>query len=286
MKLKYSIDITEDSTWFVNTPNDIAKRLPFYVNEYGHYFARSNYFTERQDQKNYLLIHTLSGKGYLNYRDREYVLGANQTVMFHCAPHHMYKTVQGESWDFLWFHFNGTSAKEYFSLLNQDSLNIITESDPLRFRKMLEDLFASFTVNDIPANVKIAMITTNIISHLLISKFASVKNKKHAEHQSDIEKVIGHIQCHYKSKLDMEALAQIACMSKYYLIRLFKSHTGVSPYEFLINYRINKAKELLKTTEYSVGEICTLAGFNDYSHFIREFKKVVGMTPLKYRFIL
>ncbi len=284
MKLKYILDISDKSTWFVNTPNDIARRLPFYINEYGHYIAGSTYFTERQEQKNYLLLYTLSGKGYLNYCGKEYVLGAKQAVLIHCAPYHMYKTIPGDPWDFVWFHFNGTSAKEHFNLLNQDSLNVITVSDPLRFRKMLDDLFSSFTVSDIAANVAISMITTNIISHLFISRFVPAKNEKHAEHRNDIEKVIRHIQCHYQSKLEMEELAQIACMSKYYFIRLFKSHMGVSPYDFLINYRINKAKELLKTTEYSVGEICTLAGFNDYSHFIREFRKVVGITPLKYRF--
>lgn len=285
MKLKYSMDISEKSTWFVNTPTDVAKRLPFFINEYGHYIACSSYFTERQEQKNYLLIYTLSGKGLLNYCGKEYVLGANQAVMIHCVPYHMYKTFPGDLWDFRWFHFNGTSAKEYFHLMNPDALSIITVSDPLGFQKMLDELFSSFTVNDISANVRISRITVDIISYLIVSKFVPAENKKHAEHRKDIERLILYIQRNYSSKLSMEDLSKTACMSKYYLIRLFKSHTGVSPYDFIKNFRINKAKELLKTTEYSVGEICTLTGFNDYCHFIRQFREVVGVTPLKYRFL-
>lgn len=285
MKLKYALDIGEKSTWFVNTPSELSKRLPFYINEYGHYMAGPTYFTERQKQKNYLFIYTISGKGYLKYSQKEYVLEPHQAVIIHCDNYHMYKTFQSDIWNFKWFHFNGTSAKEYFTLLNQDGLNILTVNDPATFENMVDGLFSLPHINDIPSNVKLSMITTNIISFLIMNRFTPAKSKKYSEHRSDIEKVINYIYNSYQKKIDIDDLVKIACVSKYYFIRLFKNHTGVCPYDFIINYRINKAKELLRTTDYTIGEICVMTGFNDYNNFIRGFKKVVGITPLKYRSI-
>ena len=285
MKLKYTLDISDESTWFVHTPNDIARKLPFYINEYGHYMAYPDYYTERQHQKNYLVIYTLSGEGLLHYWGKDYILRPNEAVLIYCEPYHLYRTAPGNRWDFMWFHCNGTSAEAYFNLLNQEFLSVVAIREPSQFRKMLDDLFCAFTVNDIAAHVNVSMITTNILSHVLISRFTPEQNRKHEKHHSDIQKVIRYIQSHYTCSMDMEQLAQIACMSKHYFIRVFKGYMGVSPYDFLINYRINKAKVLLKTTEYSVGEICSLVGFNDYSHFIRQFGKVVGITPLKYRIV-
>jgi len=58
---------------------------------------------------------------------------------------------------------------------------------------------------------------------------------------------------------------------------------GTSPYEYLINFRINKSKTLLKETSLTVNEISVMVGYNEVTNFIRDFKKYLGTTPLKYR---
>jgi AraC-like DNA-binding protein len=67
------------------------------------------------------------------------------------------------------------------------------------------------------------------------------------------------------------------------LIRIFNKHVGTSPYEYLINFRINKSKTLLKETSLTVNEISVMVGYNEVTNFIRDFKKYLGTTPLKYR---
>src|SRR5690242_7505506 len=118
MKLEFSLDISQESTWFVKTPSPVSKRLPFYINEYGHYIANAAYFTERQGQEDFLLIYTLSGSGLLKYSGQEYLLEKNQTVVINCENYHLYRTASVEPWRFMWVHFSGTSAKEHYSLLN------------------------------------------------------------------------------------------------------------------------------------------------------------------------
>lgn len=69
----------------------------------------------------------------------------------------------------------------------------------------------------------------------------------------------------------------------YYLSQLFKSITGVSLYQYLINYRINVAKSHLVSTAFTVDEIAWKTGFCSTSHFIKTFRLKIGQTPLKYR---
>jgi AraC-like DNA-binding protein len=283
MKLKYSLDVSEKSTWLVNTPSPLSKKLPFYINEYGHYIANSTYYTERQGQNNFLLMYTLSGKGSLRYNNQEYILEQNQAVVIDCNNYHIYKTYSEEPWVFMWIHFNGIAAKEYYSILNEETLNIIYLNDFVAFEKMLDNLNKHFDVNDIPSCINAVTQMTNIISLLIISKFTSVNNKKYKEHRYEIDKVIDFIQSNYGNKISLDDLTKTAYISKFHFLRLFKRHTGVSPYEYLINYRINKAKELLKNSELLIREISDTVGFFDYNNFIREFKKIVGITPLKYK---
>ena len=283
MKLKFSLDISGESAWFVKTPSPVSKRMPFYINEYGHYIANSDYFTERQGQEDFLLIYTLSGSGLLKYSGQEYLLEKDQAVVMYCENYHLYKTVSAEPWRFMWVHFSGTSALEHYSLLNEDGLNIIAVDDPGKMEKMMLELHEQVEIDDIPSNIRISAQLTGIISYLIISKFSPGNNKKYREHRAEIEKVISYIHVNYSRKISLDELTRIAYLSKFYFLRVFKSHTGVGPYEYLLNYRINKAKESLKNTGLSVREISEAVGFENCSNFIREFKKIVGRTPLNYR---
>jgi len=261
----------------------MSKRLPFYIMDYGHYIAYTTYFTERQGVKNYLFLYTLSGMGTIKYLDKDYTLQPGQAVVIYCDNYHEYKTLSSENWDFLWFHFSGTAAKEYCKLLNKSALSVVNIKDNIDFERMVKDLFASMGSSDIASCVTTSMYATNIMTRLITDCIDNSDNQKFVEHKKDIETVIRFIQENFSNKVNIEEMAKIASMSKYHFLRVFKSHMGVSPYDYLLQYRISRAKELLKTTDFSVGEICTLSGFYDYNHFIRVFKREMGTTPAKYR---
>lgn len=98
-----------------------------------------------------------------------------------------------------------------------------------------------------------------------------------------IDSVISFLQAEYKKKVNTHDMVELVHLSEYHFLRIFKKYTGLSPYEYLINYRINKSKSLLKETNLSVNEIAYEVGFNNINNFIRDFKKLVGVSPLKYR---
>lgn len=93
--------------------------------------------------------------------------------------------------------------------------------------------------------------------------------------------ILQHIQLNIAEDLSLDNLSKNFYINKYYLISLFKKATGFTITEYIIKRRIIKACELLKNG-LSVQEVGEMVGFNNNSHFIRTFKKLVGQPPKHY----
>lgn len=78
-------------------------------------------------------------------------------------------------------------------------------------------------------------------------------------------------------------LAELAKMSQSHFSRLFKQSTGLSPHQYLLQQRVERAKQLLKETNKSLLEIALVCSFDSHSHFTRQFKKLMGITPRSFR---
>ncbi|MBP1992482.1 helix-turn-helix transcriptional regulator [Paenibacillus eucommiae] len=94
--------------------------------------------------------------------------------------------------------------------------------------------------------------------------------------------LLHYIDLHLDQDLSLDTLEHIVFMNRSYLCRLFKKHTGRTIHEHILFKRIARAKALLKAGS-NVTDACQLSGFNDYSNFIRTFKKAVGLPPRQYQ---
>ncbi|TKJ35560.1 hypothetical protein CEE39_00770 [bacterium (candidate division B38) B3_B38] len=100
---------------------------------------------------------------------------------------------------------------------------------------------------------------------------------------SFLKDVYKYIENNYTRKLYLGEIAKRACLSKHHFCRVFKTLTGQTVMEYVNNIRIEKAKELLRKTFFSITEICFEVGFTNISNFNRTFKKIAGVAPSKYR---
>lgn len=96
-----------------------------------------------------------------------------------------------------------------------------------------------------------------------------------------VKEVMLYIQQHLAEELTLEQLEKHFYQSGTYISRLFKSHTGLTLREYILDCRIEQAKKLLQEKQ-SVSEACYGSGFGDYANFIRSFTKKVGVSPGKY----
>lgn len=94
---------------------------------------------------------------------------------------------------------------------------------------------------------------------------------------------IDYIYSHIKERITIEALAEYVQLSPSHLSRLFKKEAGMTVNDYVREKKIEKAQNLLKYCDYSMIDIATYLSFSSQSHFIQTFKRLVGMTPKKYR---
>ena len=98
-----------------------------------------------------------------------------------------------------------------------------------------------------------------------------------------IEKGIDYLEKDFGSEISVAEIAKICNISEVYFRKLFKEYSGMSPGEYRITMKIEKAKKYLEYDNLNVNEISSLLGYSDVSYFCKQFKSRTGLTPLEYR---
>lgn len=92
-----------------------------------------------------------------------------------------------------------------------------------------------------------------------------------------------YIDEHFKENINLDLLAKLTHVSKYYMVHAFTEEYGISPINYMISRRITEAKHLLENDDYSLALIGRMLGFSSPSYFSQSFKKLTGMSPNEFR---
>lgn len=98
-----------------------------------------------------------------------------------------------------------------------------------------------------------------------------------------MKRVLEYVHSHISDSINIEQLADVACITKPYFIRLFKHEFGFPPVQYINRKKVERAQLLLFTTDKAVKEVAFILGFSDQNYFIRLFHKLTGITPQEYR---
>lgn len=164
--------------------------------------------------------------------------------------------------------------------IGTNNITLFTENQLNCFLELAYKLIGATSSNgyadDILANSYLAEIL------VMINRIYQI-NTEVEKHQISIkiQHILAYINLNLTSNLSLDTLEKRFATDKYYLSRLFKKETGSTIYNYILVKRIALAKQLLSEGK-NVTETCILSGFNDYSNFIRTFKKVTGYSPNKY----
>ena len=155
---------------------------------------------------------------------------------------------------------------------------ILTEEEHERFVKLIDDYSSPKVEKD-----ELAQLVR------LLDIFVFVRNRfrRHAADSTAVvapetwsDKAIQYIESEFTNDLSIREIANKLFINENHLCTIFKAETGLTINKYIILRKIAEAKRLLYYG-YSVKEVCTRSGFNDYSNFIRTFKKTEGTSPSK-----
>ena len=88
-----------------------------------------------------------------------------------------------------------------------------------------------------------------------------------------------HVDRHFADELDLEGMAEVAQLSKFHFLRSFASVYGLTPLAYLGERRVERAQDLLRTTNLTVTEVCHAVGYSSLGSFSSRFREIVGETP-------
>lgn len=281
--LSYLMDIEPHSCWLRATPTESIQALGFYCTEAGTFYCRKNFNTIRSKKTSYLLLFTFEGEGIVEQDEKVFKATPNTIVLLDCNKPHSYCTSSMKKWNFHWAHVNGSSVDGFFSLLQSPDSPLyhvhkgvidMQDSWAILIEHMKQDTFED--------SLEVCMQIHNILQLTTNEKInsESVKNQSTKDLCYAAAK---YLREHYNEDITLDLLSQHIALSKSYLIRIFNQYFSTSPYNYLLHYRITKAKELLCTTELTVSEICDMIGFKNTNNFIAQFSRICLQSPLQYR---
>lgn len=94
-----------------------------------------------------------------------------------------------------------------------------------------------------------------------------------------------YVLAHLAEDISNRVLAELVGLSVWHFVRAFKQSAGVPPHRFMLERRVERVKHLLVETDLPLAQISVVAGFADQSHCSRRFRKLVGITPSRFRWL-
>ena len=285
VSISYQLDLDEHSIWITATASQMAKSSIAYVQELGDFIAGRNYFTRRANLPSYLIKYCISGEGILEYGGNTYTIKPGQVFWIDCEKPQYYHTSQEKgNWRVLWVHLYGASCKAYYELyLAQNDGNVTHDIDSdLAVRSTLESLIGLYKSGDtnLQDDVQASGLLTMLMTYCIASASKhSVSNRLPAY----IIDARSFINSNYSERITLNVISKKLSINKFYIQKLFKRYMGLTPNEYLIQIRLTRAKQLLRTTKLPVSQIATEVGVSNIGHFINQFKQHEGITPGGYR---
>ena len=233
--------------------------------------------------KDHFKIHYVhSGKGVLKVDNKVYNISKGQCFLINPGKVSFYKADDLEPWTYYWVAFSGINAESY--LLRSG----FSESNPIisTFRnEEIINCFESMFKNSLNKKAGDILMLSNLYSFLSILTEDNLNDVNISNKSANIyiQKALELIEMNFSSNLSISEIADNIGINRKYFSKLFKEAMGVTPVEYLINFRLNKACSLMKSQNLSIAEIACSVGYSDQFLFARTFKKFIGVSPTEFR---
>jgi len=242
--------------------------------------APGHYVQRHRGTDDTILIHVLSGTGWLEARERQQIFAGEYVVIPSNRPH-AYGADDTDPWTIEWAHFQGASAAAFGALLGAtdaprtlrlDERGIGIPSISLLYEWLERGCTHANLLRSV-AHLRSALTALHIAQLTDPGKRSEEAVRQSAEWMRD------HLECHPP----LSSLVKKAGLSLPHYCSLFRRLTGYPPMEHFQRLRIQRACQLLDTTSLRVSEVAALLGWQDAFYFSRCFRKATGKSPKTWR---
>lgn len=230
----------------------------------------------------YLIHHIIRGKGSYTIEGRTYYLGTGDTFLLFPGVESCYRADEKNPWEYAWVGFAGNDAYSMIANTGFSKENPVF-NQPEISSELFQKIRAVYEANGNTFRDAVSM--TGALYSLMgfLMKHSAEKEQPKNPQVHYVERAVQYIAEQYSYPITVEDVAIYTGVSRSYLFRLFREKMKQSPKEYLLEYRIRQACQLLNQTDLPVGSIAHSVGFEDNLYFSKVFRKYKSCTPSEYR---
>ena len=243
----------------------------------GHSTLHTHPFTE--------LFYVVDGKGEFNIQGQRFPVKANDFVIINPQVEHTELSSPDEPLEYIVLGINGLSFSNLtpvsegghpFSFFNLRD----EQKDILRYlNAMVQEATSQQMSYELVCHNLLEILLIKILRH----QHFDLEVGKQSKATKDISFIKHYLETYYHESIQLEDLASMTHLSRFYISHSFKKEIGMSPMEYLIDIRIKESKILLRTTNYSISQVADIVGFTTPTYFSKQFRKSTGISPTDYR---
>lgn len=167
---------------------------------------------------------------------------------------------------------------------------VFFKNDGITMGSEMQNLIRLFMLESRQRQAGYEFILGSLSTQIVVNMLRQVKSnlpvlitERNFSEKENINRSVEFLRELYDKDYSLEEVARVANLSPYHFIRVFKAQTGKTPYEYLLDVKIEKALEMLRIKNCTVTDVCFACGFNNLSHFTTLFKRKMGILPSDYR---
>jgi len=218
-------------------------------------------------------------RGYAHFSFNQTVYKMNEHTIVH-AGSSMDIEIEtlNEEWEYAVIHYRIIDAPYPFKEMEHQHFMMMID-DHSKIQQQVQQLIQHQTKPGYMSKFHMQVTFLNLLESILLS----ARNEGYNNKMDTITAALEYIHQHYNEELFISEIAERFGMERRRFSYLFERLTGLTPIQYLTEYRIGLAKELLKTSAYSIAKVAEEVGYVDSFYFSRVFKKHVKMSPSSYR---
>lgn len=264
-----------------NTVNHTPSKASLEVNSVGFSIVKENDPSVNRPcgLPDYQLIYIENGFGYFKFNDDYEKIGGKTVILFKPNEPQIYKYYKKDSTTIYWMHFSGRDVENILKELNLYDKKVIPINNGIALKEYLKRMIEEYQnqpnayTRAVSSYAKLTLIEVN----------REFENSSKKISDLTIENLCKEMNMNFHKNIANSDYAKMCNMSIPHFLSKFKSVTGTTPQNYILNLRITSAKNLLCTTDYKITEISQLVGFTDSMYFCKRFKKITGVAPTDYR---
>ena len=229
------------------------------------------------------LFYVIGGVGQFRIENQIYPVSTNDLVIVNPHVEHTEISLNANPLEYIVLGIDGLELSINNESNNQYCIvNFKNIKDIILFylQRMLKEIEAQTPGHEIVCQSLMEILVVHLTRQTNYSATLTPIRRKTSRLCASVRR---YIDSHYKENIKLDTLAEIAHVSKYYMVHTFTEEYNISPINYMLSCRLEEAKQLLATTDYSQAVISRMLGFSSPSYFSQTFRKAEHMSPTEYR---